>query len=71
MGLLEGDAGSWFKGAAGDGDTARIEARIGERAAARRLRDYAEADRIRDELKEQGIELEDRPDGTTDWRKAS
>ena len=70
MGLLEGDAGSWFKGAAGDGDTARIEARIGERAAARRLRDYAEADRIRDELKEQGIELEDRPDGTTDWRKA-
>ena len=27
------------------------------------------ADRIRDELAEQGVILEDRPDGTTDWRR--
>ena len=70
MGLLEGDAGSWFKGGAGEGDAARVDARIAARAAARRRRDYAEADRIRDELRERGVELEDRPDGTTDWRRA-
>ena len=69
MGLLEGDAETWFKGGGADDDVAQIEARIAERVAARERREFAEADRIRDELKEQGIELEDRPDGTTDWRK--
>ena len=46
-----------------------IQARISERQDAKRDRDFATADRIRDELKAVGILLEDGPDGTT-WRRA-
>ena len=69
MGLLEGDTKTWFKGGAADDDVANIERAIADRVAARERHDYSMADRIRDELKDRGIELEDRPDGTTDWRK--
>ena len=40
------------------------------RAAAKAAKNWAEADRIRDELKAEGILLEDKPDGTTVWRRA-
>jgi len=46
-----------------------VQPRIDERAAARRKRNFAEADRIRDELAARGIILEDKPDGTTSWRR--
>ncbi len=48
----------------------KIEALIEKRVQARNNKDWAEADRIRDELKGQGIILEDDPDGTTTWRRA-
>jgi cysteinyl-tRNA synthetase len=49
-------------------DEAMIAARIGERNAAKKARDFAKADRIRDELSAQGIVLQDSPQGTT-WMK--
>jgi cysteinyl-tRNA synthetase len=48
-------------------DTAAVEARIGERAAARAAKDFARADEIRKSLHGSGIELMDSPAGTT-WR---
>jgi cysteinyl-tRNA synthetase len=50
-------------------DDARIEQAVAARAAAKKARDFAQADRIRGELLSQGIVLEDGPAGTT-WRRA-
>ena len=47
-----------------------IEERIAERVAARNAKDFAKADRIRKELRDKGVVLEDMPDGKTDWRRA-
>jgi len=49
---------------------AQVEALIERRKAAKAARDWAEADRVRDELKAMGIVLEDRKDGTVGWRRA-
>ncbi len=67
MGLLQSAPAEWLRG--GDNDAARIEQRIADRALARTERRFADADRIRAMLAEDGILLEDKPDGTTEWRR--
>ena len=49
---------------------AEIEARIAARIAARQAKNWAESDRIRDELVAVGVILEDKPGGKTVWRRA-
>jgi cysteinyl-tRNA synthetase len=68
LGLLNCDPVKWRQGIATTPD--RIKALIAARGQARKERWFAEADRIRAELAAEGIVLEDRPDGTTDWRRA-
>ena len=66
LGLLQRDAAQFLQGGgADDWVLERIEARV----AARKHKDFAEADRIRKELLGKGIVLEDGPRGTT-WRRA-
>ncbi|NOS74936.1 MAG: cysteine--tRNA ligase [Methyloglobulus sp.] len=49
---------------------ASVENKIIERSDAKKSKNWALADQIRDELKQQGVILEDKPDGTTSWRKS-
>ena len=66
MGLLEQDPLAWLRGAT-RADQHRIEQQITLRAAARKQRRFAEADKIRGALAAEGVVLEDKPDGTTTW----
>ena len=68
LGLLWQEPEEWFKGGAAD-EAAEIEALIAQRAAAKKNKDFVLADKIRNELKEKGILLEDGPQGTT-WKRA-
>jgi cysteinyl-tRNA synthetase len=54
-----------------EGSDRWINSKVVERADARKRRDFAAADRIRTELAMKGIILEDRPDGTTEWRRGN
>lgn len=69
LGLLQQDPADWFaaKQAASGIDPAEVEALIAERQAARKGRDFARADAIRDDLAARGVVLEDSAAGTT-WR---
>jgi len=70
LGLLQREAREFLQGGATTGglDDAMIDAQIAARIAAKQAKNYAEADRIRKELLEAGIVLEDSVTGTT-WRR--
>jgi len=67
LGLLQRTPAEFLQGAAG-ADDGRIDALIAERAAAKKARNFAEADRIRATLASEGVLLEDSATGTT-WRR--
>ena len=71
LGLLQLDAETWFKHSAAGVqiDATWVERLLGERADARKRRDFASADRIRDELAGKGVVIEDGPQGAR-WKLA-
>ncbi|MDO6823485.1 cysteine--tRNA ligase [Marinobacter sp. 1_MG-2023] len=70
LGLLQQDPDAFFQADSGSELSAEdIEAKIQARADARKAKDFAGADRIRDELAEQGIILDDSREGTS-WRRS-
>ena len=71
LGLLQQDAEAWFRWTptgTGGPTEAEIEAAIAARQAARKAKDFKEADRLRDDLKAKGVILEDGPKGTI-WKR--
>ena len=74
LGLLQYSRDSWFQGDAvsdTEDGTEGIESLIERRLIARRNRDFDAADSIRKSLSDRGVVLEDKPDGTTVWRRTS
>lgn len=68
LGLLRETPDAWFRGAGDAAEDERIDALLAERAAARKAKDFARADAIRDQLAAEGIVIEDGPQGPT-WRR--
>ncbi len=74
LGLLQREPQDFLQGgtgnAGGDAGLAEmVKAKIEARAEAKRSKNFAEADRIRADLLAEGIVLEDKPGGVTEWRK--
>ncbi|MEM5343191.1 cysteine--tRNA ligase [Paraburkholderia azotifigens] len=74
LGLLRREPRAYLQQAGGSVgenalDVAAIEQKIAARVAAKQAKDYAEADRIRKELLDAGVALEDKPGGLTEWRR--
>ncbi len=71
LGLLQRDPQTFLQAATGGSvaDAGDIDGKVAARVAAKAAKNFAEADRLRDELKAAGIVLEDGPGGTT-WRRA-
>ncbi|MDI3325511.1 cysteine--tRNA ligase [Pontibacterium granulatum] len=71
LGLLQQEPDAFLKGEDKEGElgSAEIETLIEQRAQAKKDRNFAEADRIRDELAEQGVILKDSREGTTWFRE--
>jgi cysteinyl-tRNA synthetase len=72
LGVLQQDPDTYLKRSVGlkTMPDIEIEALLEARRAARGAKDFAESDRIRDQLTAAGILLEDKPGGTTQWRRA-
>lgn len=68
LGLLQSEPKAFLQTGLADDDKMRIDALIAERLQARAEKNWARADEIRAELTQQGIELEDSPQGTN-WRR--
>ena len=75
LGLLQADPESYFRESASVRDSAtpgleeaEVEGLLEQRIAAREAKNWAEADRIRDQLDAAGVVIEDGPAGTT-WRR--
>ncbi|NMI21006.1 cysteine--tRNA ligase [Xanthomonas hortorum pv. pelargonii] len=69
LGLLQQDPAAWFSRGTDAGDDARITTLVEERNAAKKARDFARADAIRKQLADEGIVLEDTPQGVR-WKRA-
>ena len=69
LNILQIEPEHFLKGATEDLDEARIDALVAERSAAKKARDWARADAIRNELGAMGIIVEDGPQGSS-WRRA-
>jgi cysteinyl-tRNA synthetase len=69
LGLAQVDPGRWARLGVTLSDT-QIDELIAARLAARKAKNWAEADRIRDQLAQAGVILEDKPNAPTTWRRA-
>ena len=68
LGVLAADPEHWFRASFGEEAAREIDALVAERVAARAAKDFAAADRIRDQLSARGVEVMDNPSGST-WRR--
>ena len=69
LGLLQDDPQRFLQAGSSDLDESAIQTQIAARATAKATKNFAEADRIRQELTAMGIVLKDSPTGTT-WERA-
>jgi cysteinyl-tRNA synthetase len=68
--VLQVEPAQWFRLGSGSSlSDNEIDSQIALRLAARKAKNWAESDRIRDELAAQGVVLEDKPGGVTEWRR--
>ncbi|KQR10823.1 MULTISPECIES: cysteine--tRNA ligase [Xanthomonas] len=69
LGLLQQDPAAWFSRGTDASDDARITALVEERSTAKKAKDFARADAIRKQLADEGIVLEDTPQGVR-WKRS-
>jgi len=69
LGLLQQSPAAWFERGSSSDDDARIQALIDERVEAKKSRDFARADAIRQQLADEGVLLEDTVAGVR-WKRA-
>ncbi len=72
LGIVQGDADDFLKSGVVNGevvDVALIEQQIQARLEAKKAKDWGLADKIRNDLKEQGVIIEDVPNGLSTWRR--